>query len=497
MPLQLILSNWVNKEPFGSLLLSIVVVLLFGTTVHQLQFRKNWFQVITEALAKSLSFAALAGMVYFLLVSNTAAFENVHGSFLRHGSLSNIAYWEWVDTYGDSYFHQQDLQVTQYKWVETVEPLPENPVLYKTVHSEQVLAENSISRFLGTVYLQGADWDNRDATFNAYTMRAAYEYDVENTLVEATETRFHFPLFGGAKLYQNISVMINNTPVNWTYKDNGLTWEHPLAPGEKATILIEYETWSMDGFTFGIQKARDIRNFTLLIGIDYDFNWPNYEPREQFQVDTYQDGEYSIYKLSLDRAVSTPNAGLYMGLKWPYDPYRQMVMAMPYAARASLFFLTIVMLTWIIYGIQVDLQKIALLGGLFLLPFMIMMSGCFPHPNFIYSGNIAAYQVKMIPFLSLVSAGIAYQLLRKTFSRELLWLTLLLMELSIGGYVLISFIGDEQKRNATEALIQAGLIGYLFFLTLFTRLRAIGSTHEKKIPKLRNWLSGLGRKGEK
>lgn len=174
-----------------------------------------------------------------------------------------------------------------------------------------------------------------------------------------------------------------------------------------------------------------------------------------------------------------------------------MVVAMPYAATASLFFLTIVMLTWIIYGVQVDLQKIALLGGLFLLPFMIMMSGYFPHPDFIYSGNIAAYQVKMIPFLSLVSVGITYQLLRKSFSKELLWNNLLLMELSIGGYVLLSFIGDEQKRNATEALIQAGLIGYLFFLTLFTRLRAIGSTHEKQMPKFRNWLSDFGRKGEK
>lgn len=271
MPLQLILANWVNKEPFGSLLLAIVVVLLFGITVHQLQSTKNWFQAVAEALAKSLSFAALVGMVYFLLASNTTSFENIHGSFTRQGTRSNTAYREWVDIYGNSFFQQQDLQVTQYKWIDSVEPLPENPILYKTVHSEQVLAENSISRFLGTVYLQGADWGNRDATFNAYTMRAAYEYDVVNTLAETTETRFNFPLFGGAKLYQNISVKINNMPVKWTYKENGLAWEHPLVPGEKVTILIEYDTWSMDGYSFIVPKARDVRDFTLIIGIDYGF----------------------------------------------------------------------------------------------------------------------------------------------------------------------------------------------------------------------------------
>ena len=271
MSLQMLVANWVNKEPFGSLLLVVVMVLLFGITVRESQTEKNWLQTVAEALAKSLIFAALVGMVYFLLASNAAAFENVHGSFTRQGTRSSTAYWNWVDIYGISFFQQQDLQVTQYKWVESIEPLPENPLLYKTVRSEQVLAENNITRFLGTVYLQGADWSNRDATFNAYTMKAAYEYDVINTLAEQTETQFYFPLFGGTKLYQNLSVKMDDIPVKWMYKNGGLVWETQLIPGEKNTILIEYETWSMDGYSFVVQKTRDVRDFTLIIGIDYGF----------------------------------------------------------------------------------------------------------------------------------------------------------------------------------------------------------------------------------
>lgn len=271
MPIQTILTNWVNKEPFGSLLLAIVVVLLFSSSVRHLQSEKNWLKAIAESLAKALSFAALVGMIYFLLTSNTIAFENIHGSFTKQGTQSYTAYQKWIDIYGNSFFQQQDLEVTQYKWIETVEPLLENPTLYKTVRSEQVLAENTISRFLGKVYLQGADWSNRDATFNAYAMKATYEYDVTNTLTERTETRFYFPLFGGTRLYQEVSVSLNGVPVDWEYKVNGLEWEHPLNPGEMITVQVAYLTWSMDGYSFVVQKPRDVKDFTLIIAIDYGF----------------------------------------------------------------------------------------------------------------------------------------------------------------------------------------------------------------------------------
>ena len=253
----------------------------------------------------------------------------------------------------------------------------------------------------------------------------------------------------------------------------------------------------MDGYSFVVQEARDVKDFTLIIGIDYSYCCLHYEPVERVQLDTYKEGKYNINKFSLDRAVTTPNMGLSIIQKWPYAPYHQMVVAMPFAARASLFFLTVVMLTWIIYGVQIDLQKIALLGSLFLLPFIIMMSGYFPHPDFIYTGNIAAYQVKMMPILSLLSIVLAFYLLRRNVHKELLWLTLLLMEISMGGYVLLSFIGDEQKRNATEALIQVGVIGYIFLLTLFTRLRAIGLSGSKQPSRVRTWLKGFLRKGDK
>jgi hypothetical protein len=275
MSIQSVITNWVNMEPFGSLWLAMVVLLLFGMTVYQNQKGEtsavDLLRAVAGASAKSFGFATLVGMVYFLLTSNFASFENIYGSFLKMGTLSNNAHREWAKIYGDNFFTQQDMEVTQYTLVDSVEPLPDSPALYKTVQTEKVLAENSISRFRGNVYIQGADWKNRQETFNAYAMDAAYEYDVVNNLSENTHTRFRFPLFGGSRLYQGISVTINGNDAKWKFQNGGLNWEYPLNPGEKATIVVKYQTWSMDGYSFRVEKARDIQDFNLSIAIDTGF----------------------------------------------------------------------------------------------------------------------------------------------------------------------------------------------------------------------------------
>ena len=273
-PIQSIITDWINREPFGSLWLAMVVILLFGITVYQNQSGKasagTLLRAILEASVKSFGFAALVGMIYFLLASNFAAFENVYGAFSKAGTLSYNAHRDWAKIYGNNFFAQQDMEVTQYTLVDSVEPLPESPALYKTVRTEKVLAENSISRFRGNVYIQGADWKNREATFNAYAIDATYEYDVVNNLSESTHTRFHFPLFGGSNLYQSVSATINGNDAKWKFQDDGLTWEYPLNPGEKATVVVKYQTWSMDGYSFRVEKARDIQDFNLTIAIDTD-----------------------------------------------------------------------------------------------------------------------------------------------------------------------------------------------------------------------------------
>jgi len=175
---------------------------------------------------------------------------------------------------------------------------------------------------------------------------------------------------------------------------------------------------------------------------------------------------------SIDRAIMATSMGISLKQFWPYAPYQEMIVTLTYAARAALLFFPIAALTCLICGVPVSLRKFALLAGLFLLPFLVLMSGVFPYPDSVSPAQLAGYQVRMLPVLALLTVVMAEPHLRRT-PRLPVVLTLLLMALAMGLYALIGLMPDVQKRNATETMIQAGLIGYIFLLALFTRLRPI------------------------
>jgi hypothetical protein len=193
-------------------------------------------------------------------------------------------------------------------------------------------------------------------------------------------------------------------------------------------------------------------------------------------LDTTEAPPYKFFSFSVERAVMAPYMGLCVSQQWPYAPYHQMIVSLPYAARASLLFLSMAALTLLICGVTVDMRQIALLGTLFMLPFLILMSGYFPYPDFVPPAQLVMYQIGMLPVISLAPLVTAFFLLKKSTPHLPLELVLFLMALAMAGYVFIGLLPDEQKRNSTETLIQACLIGYVFFLTLYMRLRALGSS---------------------
>ena len=192
---------------------------------------------------------------------------------------------------------------------------------------------------------------------------------------------------------------------------------------------------------------------------------------DSIEVDSQMGGETNYVSYSIDHAIMSSDLGFFSAQGWPYAPFYEMTAALPYAPRAALLFLPFAALTFLICGVRVDLRQFALLGALFMLPFLVLMSGQVPAPDSVGGEQFAGYQVKMLPVLSLVPLTLAFIILRKT-PRLPLTLVLFLMALAIGGYLFIGLLPDEQKRNAAETLVQACLIAYLFLLTLYTRLRS-------------------------
>lgn len=183
-----------------------------------------------------------------------------------------------------------------------------------------------------------------------------------------------------------------------------------------------------------------------------------------------------MIRWKIDRAILAPRLGMSLIQGWPYAPFQEMMVTLPLAARASTLFLALAVITLLLCSMEVRPSQLALLGLLFMVPFLILMSGGIPHPASVSAEKFAAYQVRMLPVLTFLSLILVFLVLRKIPPLPLV-LILILMALFAGGYPLVGLL-DEQKRKAFETISQAGMIAYVFLLTLFTRLRRVNRQGE-------------------
>jgi hypothetical protein len=181
---------------------------------------------------------------------------------------------------------------------------------------------------------------------------------------------------------------------------------------------------------------------------------------------------HKIIEWKIDRSILAPRLGMSLIQQWPYAPYQAMIVTLPLAARASTLFLTLAIMTLLLCSVEVRPSYLALLGLLFMLPFLILMSGGIPHPTTVSMEQFANYQARMLPVITLLPLILAFFILRKT-PRLPLILILILMALFAGGYPLMGLLSDEQKRKALETIVQVGMIAYVFLLALFTRLSKV------------------------
>jgi hypothetical protein len=176
-----------------------------------------------------------------------------------------------------------------------------------------------------------------------------------------------------------------------------------------------------------------------------------------------------VIEWKIDRSILAPRLGMSLIQGWPYAPYQAMIVTLPLAARASMLFLTLVVITLLLCSVDVRPSQLALLGLLFLVPFLVLMSGGIPHPASVSMEQFANYQIRMLPVIALLPLSLAFFILRRA-PRVPLILILILMALFMGGYPLIGLLTDEQKRKAFETIVQVGMIAHVFLLALFTRL---------------------------
>jgi len=432
-----------------------------------------WGRGIFISLAKTLTLIAIIGGSFFLLNSGVNTFTQIYGSSSVVGSLSNLALEQWKEIYGGS-ITQNDLQVTQYITVMKDEIIPSNDPtakpIYRQVISKQSVNQKCIYAFRGDVDIDVSGAENNEDSFNGYSINAAYEYDIWNTLNEEMHVRFRFPLSYQAKLFTDILVQIDGVDTSWKMQGKAMIWETTLAPAQHVMVRIQYKTLGQNSYTFYVPQSRDITDFKFNVVLDTNRYGIKTQPDNGgIQVTEEKKDTDSFVTWEIDQAIISPNIGIYFRQGWPYAPYQDMTVTLPLAARASVFFLTLAVITLLVCKIDVRIPTLAYLAALFMLPFLLLLSGRFPYLANLDPAQYSAYQLKMLPVISLLSVALSFFTLRgiPKFPKILI---LLLLFLFISGYPLVGLL-DEQKRNGLETIIQAGMIAYIFIITLVIRLR--------------------------
>jgi hypothetical protein len=474
-----LLVNWIEREPAASLWLLVASVLVFGLTFSRslgaAQGAWAWFSRLFEAAAKALVFAGLLGGFYFFLLSSFDLFSKIYSSFTTAGSLSNQGWSEWSRQYG-SLFIQRDLQVAQYvktRSVEMIQPTPPSQrILYRNAEIEQLVQQNSLVGFAGQVTIELAEPELQGNVFSGFAVSANYNYRVINPSSSETRLEFRFPISSGIRLMQDIRIKIDGAEIPyWRVDEQSLLWEDRFQPGQAKTVSIAYQSRGMDSYLFEIPEPREVTDFNLTLAHNSAIYGTRTEPLDSsIKVEEETVPPYKLIHWSIERSFMAPVMGIYFPQQWPYAPYHEMIAALSYAARSAVLYLALAAITLLVFGLPVSLRQFALLAALFALPFLPLLAGGLPHPASLPPEGVAAWQVKMLPLLSLIPLVLAFFTLRGIRLLPLV-LLLLWMAFFINFYPLLSLQMDEQKRIAAENLVQAGMIAYVFVISIFVRLR--------------------------
>ena len=234
-----------------------------------------------------------------------------------------------------------------------------------------------------------------------------------------------------------------------------------MKPHQQSTVTIGYKSRGMDTFTYQITDRREIKQFELTLTIDRLpvslLNYPNgaLTPTE---VKATDDGRGSVLTWRLDRAITS--AGMGVALIAPEQPGAKVLQVLVNSAYGITLLLAVLCLTLLIRGEKVNFLDLALISGAYSIYYMVMasMSDIF----FGFWGSL---------ILGTIVTGIlTYLLYRRLNSKLLRNLIYGIVGFFTVIYPLSGLLTQVADRNTFDGLVQIGLIIYLFFLSLYTRM---------------------------
>jgi hypothetical protein len=457
--------DWFTIDPEVSLLMVIAAVVIFGSALARKSIEGGgfwpWLRRILEASVGAVLFLGLLWAFRSVLNSNINTFYSTHGS---QSDLSReSAYTIWGRPHV-----QDELTVVHSIEVEVQEELPREdpsqPPLYRTVRQRQDVPQNSILSFRGTAHMTLSEREKGYAYYSGFLLDANYQYLVVNDSEFITDADFLFPLSPSQTLFKDFTVKINGTDIGPDLRFSGevVSWSRKMKPQEQITVDVAYASRGMDYFFYRVPNVRYINDFEFTLTIDKLptplLNYPDgvLTPTE---IRATSDGNGSVLTWRLNQAITT--AGMGVMLIQPEQPGEKVLRVLVNSPFALTMLGAMLALTILILGASVNLLDLALLSGAYCVEYLVMagVSDFF----FGFWGSLVLGAA--------LTLFLAFLLFRRISSRLTKVLLFGLIAFFTVVYPLSGLLDQITSLNSFNALLQVGLIVYLFALTLYSRVR--------------------------
>jgi hypothetical protein len=455
--------DWMTVEPAIGLLMTTTAIVIFGAAFARSRDVSPafwpWLRRVIEASVGAVLFLGLLWAFRSILTSNNTSFHATHGSVSDASLQSAQSIW------GRPHV-QRELAVNHF--IETVvqeeipRPDPSDPPLYRNKKVRQQVPQNSILGFVGQVDMSLSEREKGYALYNGFVIKARFEYDVVNDSDLQTEAEFAFPLSPQQTLYENFAISIDDEDISprLRFSPTMVQWTSAMAPHQRNKVVVTYTSRGMEYFYYQVPTQREIKAFGLTLTIDRLpvslLNYPEgcLTPTD---IQPTADRRGSILTWKFDRAVTV--AGMGVALLQPQQPGAQVLRALTNSPYALTLLIAMIGLTLLICREPVRFLDLALLAGAYCVQFLIMAA---------LSDFKLGFWGSLILGAALTGA-LTFLLFRRYTSRLIRVLSLVLVAFFTIVYPLAGLLTDVIHRNSFNALVQVGLILYIFGLALYTQ----------------------------
>ncbi|MCP4134270.1 MAG: hypothetical protein GY754_25070 [bacterium] len=455
--------SWMTFEPVIGLMMIIGAIVIF-----LMRYKKDgdvspatfweWARRILESAGVALLFLGLLWSFRAILNNNNTDFRQ------EHGRVSSVNY-ESVKRIWGSPHVQRELAInhTIEKTVKEELPRtdPSKPPLYKLVKQTYEVEQNSILSSWGKIKLTLNKRKKGSAYYNGFNSSFKMEYSVVNDSSYTTEAAFHFPLSTQQMLYENFKILENGSDISadLRFSSSGIRWSRDMTPGEKQKIEVSYTSRGLEYFYYQVPTPREIKNFKLIMEVENlplsEVNYPEgcLTPKE---LKATASGNGAVLEWSLNRAITT--AGMGIALPKPEQPGAKVALVLRNSPYALMLLIVSICLTFLIQGGTINFLEISLLSAVYCLLFIAMAS---------MSDFLMGFWGSLI-LGALLTLGLSFLLYRNHPSALTKKIIFSLVGFFSLVYPLSGLFPDFQE--SFNGIVIMGLIIYLFWISLYTRL---------------------------